>query len=98
MQSSHCSVIILVLTGCSSGVESAVWLLPLLPLLAGIMDYAENSCTQFHLWRLPKHDVGVAWVGTICTFIKQVVVNSSMLLTLVAWLIGLFKPHKASAE
>ena len=87
------------LTGRFSHVESAVWLLPLLPILAGMADYVENACTQFHLLRLPEHDMTVAWVGTICTlFIKQITVTCSMLLTLVAWPTGLIRTHKASAE
>jgi hypothetical protein len=68
--------------------ESLAWVLPLLPLATAAADYVENACTLFHIWRLPQHDVGVAWIGTGATFVKYTLLSVFVPLIAVGWFMG----------
>ena len=73
-------------------------MLPLLPVATAAADYVENACTLFHIWRLPQHDVGVAWVGTGATFVKYILLSAFVLLLAVGWLMGSGRSRKAKAS
>lgn len=63
-------------------------MLPLLPVAGAAADYVENFCTLFHIWRLPQHDEGVAWIGTAATFIKYTLINGSIPLIALGFVVG----------
>lgn len=60
-------------------------MLPLIPVVAAVADYTENAITLFHIWRLPEHDVGVAFVGTLATFLKWMLACVSLSLVFLGW-------------
>ena len=73
-------------------------MLPVTPVAGAAADYIENALTLYHMGRLPKHDVALAWIGTAATFLKYSLIFVSFPLVALGTLTRLTRRYRSRSH